>query len=210
MQPKTVVALAKFEVDEKIKYEARYTNCYDGKEHAEDLFDRDLRHGELSKEISNATEGNRTKSITLYLTYQPCNNSTGKTQGTKPHQSCCEILKNLYSEKLEPESISLCIKATHTCRLVNKDKKLQRNAVGGIQLLKGSGVNVTGMERNDWYYLRAPTSDSRKTLDKAINKILAEIPIGVQGGEARGAAAPPPLPIGEQSGKSRGKIGRKR
>ena len=187
MQPKTVVALAKFEVDEEIKYEARYTNCYDEKEHAEDLFDRDLRHGELSKEISNATERNRTKSITLYLTYQPCNKSTAKTQGTKPDQSCCEILRNLYSDVLEQQNIRLCIKVTHTRRLeqtrVTKgsDEVLRKNAVRGIQQLKERGINISGMNEEDWEYLfgltRAnnPGDDNRGTLDETINAIFAEI-----------------------------------
>ena len=195
MQPKTVVALAKFEVDEEIKYEARYTNCCDEKEHAEDLFDRDLRHGELSKEISNATERNRTKSITLYLTYQPCNKSTGETEGTRRNQSCCDILEEVYSKVLQPQSVSLCIKPTHTLRLDQKPAKkkycetgtdnhevLRKNAVGGIQQLIESGINISGMQREDWDYLSTLTSanitgdEHRAKLDATITKIFAEIP----------------------------------
>ena len=187
VQPKTVVVVAKFEVDEKIKYEARYTNCHSGKEHAEDHFDLDIRIGKLSEELNNnAAEGN--KLITLYLTYQPCNKSTGETTGTKPNQSCCKILRKVYSEVLRPKNIRLSIKATHTRRLDRtpagnkEDEKLRRNAVRGIQQLIKSGVNVSGMEKKDWDYLFTLTCDKitgdeqRATLDETINEIFAGIP----------------------------------
>ncbi len=184
-QPRTVVAFAKFEVDGVTEYEARYTNCHAGQEHAEDHFDSDIRliYKKLYEAI-HAAEESKTKSITVYLTCQPCNKSTRETSGTKPDQSCCEILENVYSQELKPKNISLCIKATHTLQLDENatNRKLRKNAICGIQNLMKSGVTVSGMTKEDWEYLftltsaRNPDDDRRNTLDASINKTFAEIP----------------------------------
>ena len=187
MQPKTVVAFAKYEVDGKTKYEARYTNCYNDSEHAEEFLDLDIRCEKFNDAIIDAKE-KKTKSITLYLTYQPCNKSTRKTKGTKQDQSCCDTIQQVYTEVLAPGNISLCIKAAHTLRLDEycngnaENKKLRKNAICGIQNLKGSGVSVSGMTKEDWEYLFTLTSAEnpddvhRNFLDADINRVLAEIP----------------------------------
>ena len=115
-QPRTVVAFVKLEVDGETKYEARYTNCYTGGEHAEEFLDLDIRFKELG-DVINAAEENKTKSITVYVTYQPCNKSTGESEGTEKDQSCSETIQKVYTEVLEPKNISLRIKTSHTLRL---------------------------------------------------------------------------------------------
>ncbi len=184
LQPKTVVALAKFEVDGKINYEARYTNCHGGKKHAEDFFGIDIQKGTLS-EICNTAKETGTKLITLYLTYQPCNKST-----TDREKSCCDVLKEVYSKVLQPQSISLCIKATHSYRLDQKpakeksDEALRKNAISGIKQLIESGVNVSSMNEEDWTYLFRLTSanipgaddlKNRKSLDETIKGIFEKL-----------------------------------
>ena len=152
-----VVALVKFEdAREDPVYKARYTNCYVNKLHAENFFDCDIRHGVLTDKVEN--EENHDGTITLYLTYQPCNKSTGDTElGTRPNQSCCDILKRIYFDILQPKGIRLRIKITHEFRLGRQqqggDKELRQKARAGIQELIRSGITVSGMEENDWKYL---------------------------------------------------------
>ena len=153
----TVVALVKFENKrDSPVYEARYTKCYVNKLHAENFFDCDIRHGVLTNQVEN--EENHDGTITLYLTYQPCNKSTGDTElGTRPNQSCCDILKRIYFDILQPKGIRLRIKITHEFRLGRQqqggDKELRQKARAGIQELIKSGITVSGMEENDWNYL---------------------------------------------------------
>jgi hypothetical protein len=117
--------------------------------------------------------------ITLYLTYQPCNESTEKTSGTKPDQSCCDSLVKVYSDVLKRRKIGLSIKATHLYRLDDaRNNELQGKAKRGIQNLMKSGVSVNGMTENDWEYLftlttaENPDNDSRNTLDVSIEDIF--------------------------------------
>ena len=51
VQAKTVVAVAKFEKDGNILYEARYTNCGEKQKYAEDFFQEDIENGELGKKV---------------------------------------------------------------------------------------------------------------------------------------------------------------
>ena len=178
-QAKTVVAVVKFEKDRDILYEARYTNCSEEKKHAEDFFKDDIEKGELGEKVKANPNG----TITLYLTLQPCNKSTGKTANTNSNQSCCTILKTIYENILQKRTISLCVKAANTCRLTVKredakddkenedeeidkdednkvkDEKYRKNAVRGIKRLMRIGVNVGGMTKKDWRdYLFAMTN----------------------------------------------------
>jgi hypothetical protein len=177
-QAKTVVAVVKFEKDGNILYEARYTNCGKEQKHAEDFFKEDMEKGELGEKVKANPNG----TITLYLTLQPCNKSTGKTANTNSNQSCCTTLKNIYESKLQEHTISLYVKAANTCRLTvkredaedaknakenvdeeidevkdskdEKDEKRRKNAVRGIKrLMRIDGVNVNGMTKDDWDYL---------------------------------------------------------
>jgi hypothetical protein len=62
----------------------------------------------------------------MYLTLQPCNKSTSikGTQKTKPSQSCCNILGNIFKNTLQKDghNINLCVKAAHTNRLRRSDE----------------------------------------------------------------------------------------
>jgi pyrimidine deaminase RibD-like protein len=146
VQRKTVVAVVKFEDENgEILYEARYKNCAPQKKHAEDFFKEDIENqdGVLAEIVQDNPNG----TITMYLTLQPCNRSTGK-----PDQSCCDTLKTIVRQILRNNgrNINLCIKATNTNRLsqTEQDRTLLQNAERGIkQLMRIEGVNVSGMQR---------------------------------------------------------------
>ena len=158
LQALNVVAVVKFE-DENgiILYEGRYTNCGKEQKHAEDFFKEDIKNGELGKKV----EANPNGTITLYLTYQPCNKSTSieGTANTPKDKTCCETLKKTFNKILLPKKITLCVKAANTCRLSlteetdKDDETLRQNAVAGIEMLMGIGVNVSRMAPEDWHYL---------------------------------------------------------
>jgi hypothetical protein len=190
VQPKTVVAVVKFEVNGESKYEARYSNCYPSRNHAEDFFVCDARHGALRNILNEYNVGDKQggKSITMYLTYQPCNKSITRTQGTPPDQSCCDILRKVYTDILQPRNIGLSIKAAHTHYVLDhtptpQQQNLKTNAETGIRDLKGSGVTVSGMAPNDWEYLFSLSSanfqqhyaQQRTDLDRSVNSILAPL-----------------------------------
>ena len=66
VQNKKVVAVVKFEDENnKIQYQARYTNCYKKSEqkHAEDFFEQDIENGALREKV----EVNPNGTITMYL-----------------------------------------------------------------------------------------------------------------------------------------------
>ena len=183
-QPRKVVALVKFEdASGDLVYQARYTNCYVNKNHAENFFDCDIRHGVLTDKVENIL--NHDGTITLYLTYQPCNKST-VSRGTRPNQSCCDILKSIYFDILQPKGIRLRIKITHALRLgtgqlQDVEERLRQKARAGIQELINSGITVSGMEKNDWKYLFSMIHDDEETpkydrprqdLDRSISETL--------------------------------------
>ena len=183
LQPKTVAAVVKFENEDHIVYEAKYTNCANPfvKKHAEDFFKDDLNGGKLKEKIEEKENLNGT--ITMYLTLQPCNESisTKETRCTRLGQSCCNTLKKI-SETLKEngKNISLHIKVTHTNRLstskAKKDEQLRKNAVGGIKDLMNAGVEVSAMDGEDWGYLFSMTmNQSRDELDHEIRGVLQEI-----------------------------------
>jgi hypothetical protein len=182
VQAKTVVAVVKFEDENRvILYEARYKNCAPHKKHAEDFFKQDIenQNGALRKLV----EGKKKGTITLYLTYQPCNMSIG-TKNTNRDQSCCTILTTIYESILQQHTISLCVKAANTYRLTvkkddandrkededkdekvdndtdkkDKNEKYRINAVRGIKRLMRIGVNVSGMTKADWDHLFSMTN----------------------------------------------------
>jgi hypothetical protein len=171
----------KFKVGDMIIYQARYSNCYTSGNHAEDFFVCDARHGALRNILSkyNVEDGHADKSITMYLTYQPCNESITETQGTRSDQSCCDILRNVYTDILQPRGISLNIRATHVCWL---DPPGKANAKVGIQQLKQNDeVSVTGMQEGDWSYLFSLSHANfqqhlrRTNLDVSVNGILVAL-----------------------------------
>jgi hypothetical protein len=159
VQAKTAVAVVKFEDEnEKMLYEARYTNCGEEKKHAEDFFKEDIENenGVLRKLV----EANPNGTITMYLTLQPCNRSTSilGTANTPANKSCCETLTTIVNDIL-PKEITLWVKAANTCRLSlipendPDDETLRQNAVAGIEMLMGIDVNVREMTEEDWHYL---------------------------------------------------------
>ena len=200
VQPRTVVAVAKFEKeDSSILYQARYTNCVPQMKHAEDFFKEDVENGELATKIEKNLEGG---TITIYLTLQPCNKSTTRgTKGTPPDQSCCKTLKDIFTNKLKGRKIKLCVKPTNLCRLevknkdvndnaderkhkddkdykgntVDEDEHLRRNAVRGIKMLMRHGVQVIEMTTEDWKYLFGMTEEVRDQRDREIQEILNQI-----------------------------------
>jgi pyrimidine deaminase RibD-like protein len=180
VQPRqTVVAVVKFENPTGILYEARYTNCKDNQKHAEDFFKDDIKSGDLAGIVGQQRKG----TITMYLTLQPCNESTSSegTGGTQAAQSCCKTLQDIFETTLQPKKIGLCVKVTHTNNLgpeKPKDKyiELRRNAETGIKDLKESGVSVESMTQEDWEYLIGLTNnDSRNDLDDTVGKILTKL-----------------------------------
>ena len=181
VQARTVVAVVKFEkLDGNILYEARYTNCGEKQKHAEDFFQEDIEKGKLGEKVKANPNG----TITLYLTYQPCNKST-QTENTKSNQSCCDVLETIVRERLRNNgrNIKLCVKAANTRRLsLTKEKgnneTLRQNAVAGIKkLMQVEGVNVNAMTPEDWGYLLSLTKDfeSRQDLDKSVQNIFDKI-----------------------------------
>ena len=183
LQALNVVAVVKFE-DEKgiILYEGRYTNCGKEQKHAEDFFKEDIKNGELGKKV----EANPNGTITLYLTYQPCNKSTSieGTANTPKDKTCCETLKKTFNKILLPKKIKLCVKAANTSRLsLAKEtdavkEKLRNNAVEGIKELMRIGVNISEMTPEDWDYLVTMTEDflpRRRHLDKSVQSVLERI-----------------------------------
>ena len=182
LQPITVAAFVKFKNDEgHVVYEAKYTNCRHKKKHAEDFFKEDVERGILKKKVDENPKG----TITMYLTLQPCNESTSAegTTGTWPNHSCCKTLKNIFETlKKNGKSISLRIKVTHPNHLsTSKEKKpnheeLRQNAVRGIKDLMNAGVQVSAMDREDWGYLFSMTvNQSRDELDHEIRGVLQKI-----------------------------------
>ena len=186
LQALNVVAVVKFE-DENgiILYEARYTNCGKEQKHAEDFFKEDIKNGELGKKV----EANPNGTITLYLTYQPCNKSTATTV-TPEEKTCCETLTTVRGT-LPPE-ITLCVKAANTRRLsftkeTGINETLRKNAVDGIEtLMQVERVNVSQMAQADWHYLLSLTNElenhadlevhgGRKDLDGCVQNIFNQI-----------------------------------
>ena len=182
-QPRTVVGVAKFESQRgKILYEARYTNCNTKLEqkHAEEFFKNDIENtdGVFRKMVMDNPEG----TITIYLTYQPCNNSTKKN----PEKSCCDTLEKIVTEILRADGreIDLCVKATHTRNLSlekNKNETYEPLRVKGVEgikeLMKVKGVTVSGITQKDWDYLYTLTEDNkdRKLLDQKVESTFRKI-----------------------------------
>ena len=181
VQPKTVVAVVKFENNEKeVVYEAKYTNCLFEQMHAEDFFKEDVEKGELKTKIAENPNG----IITMYLTLQPCNESvsTEGTEGTPANKSCCDTLKKMYSNTLKKNKIKLHIKVTHSYRLSTSkkddhdDKILGKNAVEGIKDLMDAGIKLRAMNQKDWDYLSSMTmKQPRDELDHEIRGVLHKI-----------------------------------
>ena len=195
VQPKTVAAFVKFENGGgHIVYEAKYTNCFCEKKHAEDFFQKDVEEGQLNNKIEDNPNGN----ITMYLTLQPCNESTSGTRGTRPDHSCCNTLKNISETLTENErDISLRIKVTNTNHLSTSKEngddheKLRQNAVEGIKNLMDEDImdediiKFSAMDEEDWDYLFSMTTEqppterqpgnSRGKLDQEIRDILDTI-----------------------------------
>ena len=176
VQPKTVVAVVKFENNEKeVVYEAKYTNCLFEQMHAEDFFKEDVEKGELKTKIAENPNG----IITMYLTLPPCNESvsTKGTEGTPANKSCCDTLVN---KKETLREIRLHIKVTHPYQLSTSeangnDEILRKRAIEGINKLKGARIDVSSMNQEDWDYLSSMIMKPRDELDDEIRRALENI-----------------------------------
>ncbi len=165
VNPKTAVALVKYEIEEIPMYWKRYTNCFEHKVHAEEFFKNDIIQ-QIEKELLNRTAKGL---ITMYITMQPCNLSTSDTRGTLENYSCCKFLKEVI-ERL-PVCIKIHIKPTHLCKAgwkpttkekmdnmghVDKEKAIKRNkeianAEKGIKdLASHSRIKFSAMNVDDW------------------------------------------------------------
>ena len=186
VQPKTVVAIVKFENNEGVKYEAKYTNCVSAQKHAEDFFKDDVEKGELKNKIDENPKG----TITMYLTLPPCNKSVSikGTKGTPADKSCCDTLKNMYNKTLK-DKIELRIKVTHPYRLSTSEAKgddetLRKRAMKGIENLMDADIRFSAMNKEDWDYLSSMTMEPRDELgimkprvelDQEIERIVEHI-----------------------------------
>jgi hypothetical protein len=195
VQNKKVVAVVKFEDENnKIQYQARYTNCYKKSEqkHAEDFFEQDIENGALREKV----EVNPNGTIIMYFTIQPCNKSTSieGRPNTAADKTCCKTLKNVFNDTLLPRKITLCVKATNLSRLSlikeakpNDETLREKHAVAGIEMLMGIGVKLSGMTQEDWHYLLSLTNElerncedlevheGRKDLDRSVQSIFDQI-----------------------------------
>ena len=195
VHPRTVVAVVKCE-DEvgMVTYEARYTNCYDDKMHAEDYFRLDVERGTLGELIDDK----KVNAITMYITFQPCHLTVKGTAGAREEHSCCETLLTLFrNRRFSPlHQIEICIKPTHIYKAdwtpTPVDK--QRNnvimaAAEGVKMLIKSDIEVTRMEESDWKYLLDKVEDirpivdlvypgsARESLDRDIGNVLSDLRI---------------------------------
>ena len=199
--PKTVVAVVKFEETKAngCSFARRYTNCYEGKRHAEEYFKLDVE-----KLISDST-GNNIKKITMYITFQPCHKSVN-TGGTLPNYSCCDILESLMEEDSNGlfKGVEIIIKPTHIYKANQEEKACNsvqintqiKNALKGMHKLMSVGIKFDKMNEDDWNYLRrqmvqvnATTcneqfrpSSKRKALDDKIGNFLINLGGGPGGG----------------------------
>ena len=102
-EPKSAVALVKFQLKNDNYFLRRYTNCYTKKEHAEEHFIKDA--------AANICSFHQLEAVTMYITMQPCHRSVSGTGGTKENWSCCEALIDLAAGQLE--DVKIVIKPTH-------------------------------------------------------------------------------------------------
>ena len=195
VQPKTVVAVVKYEGKERSEsFEAMYTNCYKRRVHAEEFFMVDITKETYGNEdLTKAILAKKIRKITMYITLQPCHFSIEGTDGTKENWSCCNKLLGLLNESLE--GVKLCIKPTHICKAnygYGKRatyNKLIKNAKIGIKVLMEAGVEFSRMERDDWIYLAdkfgikfgVEIDPRRIKLDKKIGTFLHNLQKRTQG-----------------------------
>lgn len=107
-QPKTAVALVKFERKNGEYFLRTYTNCYSNKQHAEEHFKSDVE--------ANIHDFGELKKVTMYITMQPCHKSVSDTGGTKENWSCCDTLIDLVKkdeERCRLKDVEIVIKPTH-------------------------------------------------------------------------------------------------
>ncbi len=183
-QPKTAVALVKYEIDGNggNVFLKRYTNCYEKQAHAEEHFKYDIMEGPLkqSRQISESASCE----ITMYITMQPCNFSTKHTQGTPDEYSCCTFLREIMEEL--PKHIKICIKPTHLYKAgwtrQTQEKKYAEDGLKG--LMRNSRITFAAMTVDDWEYLwkqvnvpadlQLKVGKERNALDKKIGRKLAK------------------------------------
>ena len=182
-EPKTVVALVKFEPKEGEPFLRRYTNCYSKQKHAEEHFVHDVK--------ANICSFGELENVTMYITLQPCHKSVSDTKGTKENWSCCDILIKLKEEELK--GVKIVIKPTHLSQAGWKENEkkegyniLIKNAEEGIKKMINSGIRLEKMKVEDWEFLWSLVensekykeeiqNDRRKSLDNKINEDLEKI-----------------------------------
>ena len=178
-QPKTAVALVKFESKEgKILSVRRYTNCYEQTKHAEDFFEDDMNDWSKLPGL---------KKITMYITMQPCHKSTtGDTGGTRFDHSCCDTMIKIANQH---SSTNILIKPTHLSKAgwtkkgdgpdlpPNKrsyDECIDNAEEGLKDLMKVPNIKVSEMRNEDWTYLWSHVDHAeRNELDQDIGKKLS-------------------------------------
>ena len=198
VHPRTVVAVVKCE-DEvgMVTYEARYTNCYDDKMHAEDYFRLDVERGALGALIND----NKVNTITMYITFQPCHLTVKDTGGAREKHSCCETLLTVFCDRQSSplhnkwHNIEICIKPTHLYKadwtltpVDDQRNNMIKDASEGVKILMKNDIEVTRMEETDWKYLMGKVEDIgkidlaykgsiREALDRDIGNVLSDLRI---------------------------------
>ena len=147
-EPKSAVALVKFQLKNDKHFLRRYTNCYTKKEHAEEHFIKDA--------VVNICSFDQLEAVTMYITMQPCHKSVSDTQGTKEGWSCCKALIDLAAGQLK--GVKIVIKPTHLSQAgwkITPEWETQiRNAEKGIKkLMHCNNITLTKMEPSDWTFL---------------------------------------------------------
>ena len=181
--PKSVVALAKYEIDDGSHISVRYSNHRrnNTRKHAEEFFSDDIKN--ITSRIS--VSGMTLRKITMYITFQPCHRSTLHTPG----KSCCDVLLRLLGHR-RLSGVEICIKPTHIYIAGNEHPELEEHGKFGISRLKGRGITITKMEENDWKdlfhlvdmdesqrqsILSGYSVSARKDLDETIGVFLGDI-----------------------------------
>ena len=179
-QPRTAVALVKFQRRNGRHFLKRYTNCYSNKTHAEEYFVNDVK-------ANICSSFGELKEVTMYITMQPCHKSVSDTKGTKKDWSCCDILIDLAKNELK--GVKIVIKPTHLSQAgwdkteESNDPKLIANAEKGIMKMMRNGIELSQMDwDSDWEenllkWFQPSTSNNeerRSSLDGYIGSKLKE------------------------------------
>jgi hypothetical protein len=140
------------------KYENVFRGGTEDNLHVEDLVVADRRLEEaLCSPYPN-------KTLTIYVSYQPCHHSGGGRKLVHVHgKSCSRLIASWWKQKLQPRNVDFRFKCCGLYRAHWEDSTLFRlkedvdmygarsgRAREGLQLLNSGGIRVEGMNDEDW------------------------------------------------------------